>query len=339
MKVLVTGAAGFLGSSLCARLLEAGERDLRCFIRPGPRRERIEALVARHPAARIESFEGTLTSADGIDRAMEGVDVVYHLAASMTGAAADMFLHTVVGTKNLLEAVAKRERRPRVVLVSSFGVYGVAELGRGARVDETTPLEPTPARRDLYSQAKLRQEQLARQYQTERGIPMVVLRPGVIDGPGGPAISSRVGLNLFGLFLHLGGKNTLPLTFVDNCADAIALAGRTERALGEVYNVVDDNLPNCRDYLRAYRREVEALRSVSLPYPVTMALSRLVERYHTFSKGQLPAVFTPYKTATSWGGNRFSNEKLKQLGWAPRVSTAEGMARTFQALRSRTSAA
>jgi nucleoside-diphosphate-sugar epimerase len=69
-----------------------------------------------------------------------------------------------------------------------------------------------------------------------------------------------------------------------------------------------------------------------MPYPVTRAMSWLYQRYHERSQGQLPALFTPYRTATSWGGNRFSNAKLKSLGWQPIVSTDEGLRRTFAAL-------
>ena len=333
MKALVTGATGFLGSVLLTELALAGERAVRCFVRPGPKGTRLDALARAHPDAGFEPFVGTLTSQDDAIRAIEGVDVVYHLAAGLTGAAADLFLHTVVASKNLLEAVVRARKPPRVVLVSSFGVYGVAALDRGATIDESTPLEDHPERRDLYSQAKLRQERLFREYHARHAFPLTVVRPGVIYGPGGSPISTRVGLSLFGVFLHLGGNNILPLSYVENCAQAIVLAGRTARAVGETYNLVDDDLPTCREYLRLYRAQVKPLRTVPLPYPVTLAMSRLVERYHAFSRGQLPAVFTPYKTATQWGGNEFDNSKIKALGWKQAVPTEEGIRRTFASLR------
>jgi nucleoside-diphosphate-sugar epimerase len=277
----------------------------------------------------VEKAVGSLARQADVAAALDGVDTVYHLAAAMNGPPAEIFLHTVVGTKNLLEAVRARAPAARVVLVSSFGVYGVADLGRGALVDEATRLEPRPERRDVYSQAKLRQERLAREKLDPSSL--VVLRPGVIYGPGGPVVSARVGLSLFGVFLFLGGKNVLPLTYVDNCADAIALAGSRPDAAGRTFNVVDDDLPTCKDFLARYRREVAPVRVVPLPYPATRLMSRAVEWYNRWSEGQLPAVFTPYKTATTWGGNRFSNEALKQLGWMPRVSTDEGLRRTFAA--------
>ncbi len=333
MKILVTGATGFLGTALIERLLAHGDKDIRCFVRPGTSRARLEALAARYPDAKIEFFEGTLTSKESAERAVEDVDLVYHLAASLLGAAADIFLNTVVASKNLLEGIAKTKRAIKVVLVSSFGVYGVAELPGGHMVDENTPLEAHPERRDLYSQAKLRQERLFWEYHEIYKFPLVVIRPGVIYGPRGSALSARVGLNLFGLFLHLGRDNLLPLSYVDNCAEAIVIAGHSAEANGQVYNVHDDDLPTCAEYLEMYKREIKPMRSIRLPYTATQAMSFLVERYHRFSQGQLPAIFTPYKTATSWKGNRFDNAKLKRLGWKQIVPTAEGIRRTFDYLK------
>jgi nucleoside-diphosphate-sugar epimerase len=332
MKVLVTGATGFLGGALVESLLAHGETDLVLTARAGASRARLEAAAARHPSARIEYLPVNLVSRDDAARAVRDVQVVYHLAASLRGAPADMFLNTVVATKNLLEAVGTRKPM-RIVLVSSFSVYGVAALPRGTTVDEQTPLETHPEKRDLYAHVKLRQEKLAWDLAAKQGFELVVVRPGVIYGPGGSAFSTRVGLNLFGLFLRLGGDNLLPLSYVDNCADAIVVAGQARAAAGQVYNLHDDELPTCSDYLRAYRKEVRPIRAVPIPYPALKLLSAGVERYHRWSKGQLPAIFTPYKTATAWGGNRFDNGKIKALGWRQAIPTPDAMHRTFDWLR------
>ncbi len=156
MKILITGSTGFLGAALVERLLARGEKDLRCLVRSGSDRSRLTALSARYPDAAIELFVGSLASKEAAAKALSGVGVVYHLAASLLGAAADIFLNTVVASKNLLEAIVASGWPIKVVLVSSFGVYGVAGLPRNHVVDESTPLEPHPARRVLYSQAKLR---------------------------------------------------------------------------------------------------------------------------------------------------------------------------------------
>jgi hypothetical protein len=74
------------------------------------------------------------------------------------------------------------------------------------------------------------------------------------------------------------------------------------------------------------------MRSVRLPYFLTGFLAARLEGYHRRSQGQLPAIITRYKAAAAWGGNTFSNAKLRGLGWRPLVSTQDGMMRTFEYL-------
>ena len=99
-------------------------------------------------------------------------------------------------------------------------------------------------------------------YARRFGIPYVLIRPGWVYGPGNPGIHGRVGIGTFGIFLHLGGGNTMPLTYVDNCAEATVLAGLTKGVEGEVFNIVDDDLPSSRKFLRLYKRNVRRFRSI-----------------------------------------------------------------------------
>ncbi len=333
MKILVTGAGGFLGKRIVERLLVHGQMDVRCMLRDTGKARGLEEIAERYPGARLEMVAVNLRNPAEIADALAGCGMVIHAAAALKGSPAEMFMDSVVASRNLLDAVVAMAEKPRVVLVSSFGAMGVSDLGRGAMVDERTPMETKPELRDVYSYSKLRQEKLFWEYRERYGLELVVLRPGVIYGPGGGHFSNRVGLNLFGMFLHLGGSNVLPLTYVENCAEAIVVAALSAGADGEIYNVVDDDLPTSRAYLGMYKRRVKTLRSVPVPYFGLMAVSRMVERYSRSSKGQLPAIFTPYKTRAMWGGNRFSNAKLKGLGWRPVVSTAAGLETSFAAFR------
>jgi len=333
MKILVTGAGGFLGKAIVERLLAHGQNDIRCMLRDPSKTRGLEAIAARYPAANLEFVTVNLRNLGEIAPAVSGCDLVIHAAAALKGSPAEMFMDSAVASRNLLEAVVNELRPIRVALVSSFGAMGVAELPRGAMVDENTPLERHPERRDVYSHSKLRQEQLFWEYSAKYGFELVVLRPGVIYGPGGGHFSNRVGLRLFGRFLHLGGNNLLPLTYVDNCAEAIVVAALTPGAAGQVYNVVDDDLVTSKQYLALYKSKVAPVRSIPVPYPVLMWGSKMVERYSQRSRGQLPAIFTPYKTQAMWGGNQFSNARLKSIGWRPLISTSEGLDRAFAAFR------
>jgi nucleoside-diphosphate-sugar epimerase len=333
MKILVTGAGGFLGKAIVERLLAHGQNDIRCMLRDTSKARGLEAIAARYPAARLEFVAVNLRNLHEIAPAVSNCEMVIHAAAALKGSPAEMFMDSVVASRNLLEAVVNELRPIRVVLVSSFGAMGVAELPRGAIVDENTPLERHPEKRDVYSHSKLRQEQLFWEYSGKYGFELVVLRPGVIYGPGGGHFSNRVGLKLFGRFLHLGGNNLLPLTYVDNCAEAIVVAALTPGAAGQVYNVVDDDLVTSKQYLALYKSRVAPVRSIPVPYSALMWGSKMVERYSERSRGQLPAIFTPYKTQAMWGGNQFSNAKLKNIGWRPLISTREGLERAFAAFR------
>lgn len=330
---LVTGSNGFLGPFVVDRLLARGATEVRCLVLPGTPRGRLDEVASRHPGADVRVVEGNLASVEACAALLPGVDVVVHLAAAMKGSAEVIFGSTVVATQNLLEAARAADRPPRFVHCSSFAVYGVADLPKGATIDETTPLEPHPDRRDLYAQAKLRQERMFHEYAAQHGIQVAIARPGVIYGPGGPAMSSRVGFFARGLFVELGGKNLLPLSYVENTAEALAVIAERARFNGDVYNVHDDELLSCEDYLHRFDREVRPVRALRLPYPATKAIAQVLGALRAASRGRVPAPLSPYAVDTTWKKHRFSNTRLHAIGWSPRVSTDEGLRRTFAWLR------
>ena len=137
-------------------------RDIRCFVRPGNDTSRIDSIHKNYPDASIEIFFGNLAAKEDAAECLHDVDRIYHLAAAMKGSPAEIFLNTVVTSKNLLHHVS--DRINKIILISSFGVYGVADLPAGTLIDEKTPLETQPERRDVYSHAKCRQEKLFRDF-------------------------------------------------------------------------------------------------------------------------------------------------------------------------------
>jgi dihydroflavonol-4-reductase len=330
---VVTGAAGFLGREIVRSLARHGAERVRCLVRPGtaPERLRFDGTAG----ARVEVVPCRLEDPAALREALSGARVLYHAAAGKKGAPAALVQSAVVASEHVFRA-ALEAGVGRVVLVSSFGVLGVAGLPRNAVVDEATPLEPRPEARDPYSFAKQRQEALAWRWAREEGLPLAVVRPGFVFGPGQEILGSRVGLELLGLFLHLGGANPVPLTYVENCADAVVLAGTAPGAGGRALHLVDDDLPTSAELLRRYRREVRPLRVVPIPYPALRLLARLNAWYSARTEDHLPAVFTPYKVASTWKRQRFSNAAAKEaLGWSPRVPMAEALDRTFAALAPR----
>ena len=328
-RILVTGSNGFVGAKVVETLLEYGFANLCCFIRPSSRLDRLKQALERFPdGERVRLVSGDLLSREDCLKAAEGVSVIYHLAAGFDKSFAGAFMNSALATRNLMDAFLQQPQPKRFVNVSSFAVYSNLNLKRGALLDENCPLEEAPQKRyDAYGFGKLKQEELVRLYGERHQLPYVILRPGVVFGPDKRDLNGRVGNNAFGLFVQVGSSNVLPMTYIDNCAEAIVLGGLQPGVDGEIFNVVDDELLTRGQFLEEYKFCVGRFRSVCVPYAVAYGLSLLWEKYSNFSKGQLPPAFNRRRCAAEWKGNRYSNQKLREgLGWRPRVSLDRALA-------------
>jgi nucleoside-diphosphate-sugar epimerase len=336
--ILITGANGFIGTRLVEVLLRLGFRNLRCLVRSATNRtEGLLQVLGRFPHLRVKLIEGNLLSRADAKEAGRDVSLVFHLAAGMDKSFPGSFLNTVVTTRNLLDEVTQANVLRRFVNVSSLSVYSNRHLKRHALLDETCALEPSVLEREEpYVYAKLKQDELVLEYASRRNLPYVILRPGAVYGPGKPDVTSRVGIDTFGIFLHLGGSNRIPFTHVSNCADAIALAGITPGIDGQVFNVIDDQLPTSRQFMAGYRKHVARRKYLPVPYSVFYAFCALWEMYSRWSEGQLPPAFNRLKCGSYWKGNRYSNRKLKEAtGWSPVVSYPDGARAYYDYLRQR----
>ncbi|MCP3903975.1 MAG: NAD-dependent epimerase/dehydratase family protein [Planctomycetes bacterium] len=309
MRMLVTGARGFIGRSTAAAALRRGHR-VRALVRPTAD----TAALDRSNDAGIEIVRHDLRDRDGLDGHLADVDVVVHLAAAMAGSRDEQFASTVTGTGHLLDAMEAAGAR-RLVGVSSIAVYDYARPRGDGIIDETSPLEPHPEQRGAYCHAKLEQEQLMVDRAAAAGIDWLILRPGVVYGPErlwtwrlGRALSSR-------LWVLMGTRAPLPLTYVENCADAIVIAAERDDVRGVALNIVDDETPTQLEYARRIRRQRDPAPFL---VPVPWTLLRLLGATGLLARRELAARCRPW---------RYSNRRIREtLGWSPQRTLDDALA-------------
>jgi nucleoside-diphosphate-sugar epimerase len=328
MRIFITGGAGFLGQRVVERLLAQGH-SIRCLVRSNASAAELRWAV---PTAgdRLEFVYGSLQDHPDLRTAMVGCQQVFHLAAALKGTAPALFLDTVIGTRALVNAAATLPIE-RFVLVSSIAVYGTYDLQRGSLLDERCAIDSEPHLRDPYTYSKIVQEQVCWEAHRAQGLPLVVIRPGVIYGPGRPTLLGRVGLAAGGLLIRLGRGGQLPCTYVENCADAVVEAARTESAIGRAYNIIDDEMPAAKDVIRLHRKYRTPLRVIRIPTVLVPSAAAVFEWYWERSGRLLPPVFTKYRAAL-WKPMRYTHRAATEdFGWQPRVATGVALQKTYEA--------
>lgn len=308
MKVLVTGAAGFLGSRVVTQLLDRGHA-VRAQVRPASKATPAEWC------GRAEIVRADLRAAPDLERFFDGVDSVVHLAATVRGTPEAQFVGTVVGTERLLEGMHRAGATKHIVLAGSCAAYDWSAVS--GSLTEDTPLEAKLYERDGYTVAKTWQERVARRFAEEHGWTMAVLRPGFIYGPGAvPA--GGAGIPLGRLFLVVAPFARLRLTHVDNCAAAFADAAE-KRAAG-AFNIIDDEMVSAWRYSKRLFRNAPRTLRVPLPYPVGLAIAHLaaVTSRILFPPrgGKLPGILKPRHFRARFKPVRYDTRRAHEvLGW------------------------
>lgn len=323
MRVLVTGAKGFLGRAVVAALLHRGHQ-VRALVRP-------EACLDGFPwIDDVEVVRADLRAPGSLAPAFDGVDVLVHLAARVGGSDAAQMADTVVGTERLLDAMTTSATR-RLVLASSFSVYDWSAI-RGTLTEES-PLESDLYRRDGYAIAKTWQERVIRRMSEEHNWDLTVLRPGFIWGRDHGYLGG-LGQKIGRWHLVFGPSTRLPLTHVDNCADCFAVAVENRRAIGETFNVVDGHEISTWRYLGEYiRRSGGSEHRLPIPYAVALSgalMADWINRRLFHDKAKLPGLLIPCRFRARFKPLQFSNRKAKEvLGWRPPLDFAECLRRTY----------
>lgn len=322
MKALVTGANGFLGRHVVHALLARGI-EVRAMVRPAARLEELD-----WPSS-VEVFRADLRTSRDLPRAFEGVDVLLHLAAVVSGGEDAQFAGTVAGTERLLDAMAATACQ-RLVLCGTFSVYNYSAIRR--TLDEDSPLHQTPNlyARDGYTISKWWQERVTRRFAEKHGWDLTVLRPGFIWGRDHGYLAA-LGQQFGRHHLVIGPLTRIPMTHVENCADVFALAAVDQRARGQTLNVVDGPGERIWTYLSDYMRGT-GTRGWRLPVPYGLAITMVRLGFATVFRTatKLPGILIPRRFESRLKPLRFDNRKLRDtFGWTPPLDYQQCLARTY----------
>ncbi|WP_327131706.1 SDR family NAD(P)-dependent oxidoreductase [Streptomyces sp. NBC_01343] len=305
--VLVTGAEGFIGSTLVDLLVARGAR-VRAFVHYKPYAEK--GHLAHHladPDGPVEMWAGDIRDAGRVSDAVEGCDTVFHLAALIgipySYASPGAYVQTnVTGTENMAEACRRHGVR-RLVHTSTSEVYGTALT---APIAESHPLQP----QSPYSASKIGADMMALSFHHAFELPVTVVRP---FNTYGPRQSARAVIPTILAQLHAGAREirlgslspTRDFTYVTDTAEGFLAVAECDRALGEVVNLGTGEEISIGDLARALiaasGRDAQVVVDASRLRPTGSEVHRLL---------------SDNSRARDWAG------------WTPRVSLTQGLSLT-----------
>jgi nucleoside-diphosphate-sugar epimerase len=314
-RVLVTGVTGFTGGHLCERLARDGY-PVRALVRDPGRAERFRRLG-------VELAAGDLRDRAALDRAMAGVDTVYHIAALFRPenvTREEMFAVNRDGTRHMLDA-ARAAGVGRFVHCSTVGVHGDV---RHPPATEDSPYAPG----DYYQESKTEGEKIALEYMRD-GMPVVVFRPGGIYGPGDLRFLKLIRPVARGRFVMFGsGEILYQMVYIDDLVDGIIRCGTLPTAVGRVYILTGEPAVTLNG-LVAMIAGVLGVRPPRLRLPVTpLYLAGWLCELLCKPVGVNPPLYRRrvdfFRKTRSFDISRAKRE----LGYTPRVDLPTGIART-----------
>lgn len=312
-KVLVTGATGFIGSHLAERLARE-DRQVRCLVRKSSNRRWLEGLE-------IETVVGDVTSPETLRGAVEGADVVFHLAARGRALNEESLYRTnATGTVNLMKAIAEfNPTLRRIVVVSSLAVTGPSRDGKPV-TESTVPLPIT-----AYGASKLAGEDSAMAFHPR--LPVTIVRPPVVYGPRDVNLCPLFRYVKRGIKPVLGWRKRYgSMIYIDDLIDALFLVAQNERAPGNIYFVVSEPWSSLSQFYDTIA-DVMGRRAVTVHVPV-LPCTLFVFGFEMISRarGKVPLLHVEKLRdlrQRTWvcEGKRAEQE----LGFTPSVTLREGV--------------
>ncbi len=320
MKVLITGATGFMGARLAAAALERGD-SVRGLVRDLDR-------AADLRAAGVETVQGDMLDSDSLGRAVQGVDCIFHTAA-VIGDWPDRELSrrvNVEGTRQLVSLAIDAGVR-RVVHFSSLAVYG-NQHHRGT--DESAPYRYG----DIYTDAKIDSERAVFELARDGAIEAVSLRPGFVYGPGDRTLIPKILEALGdGKFMFVGdGSKQMNCVYVEDVVQAAMLASVASGVSGHAYNVTDGQIPPLKEFIGFIAEYCELPMPTRHVPPALAVAGCYASEYvgHLVGVKQAP-LMNISRLRFLYYNQAYSIERAcAELGYAPRFTLREGLPPTLE---------
>lgn len=321
MRCFVTGATGFVGGHLCARLMREGHQVV-ALARSRSKAAALEQLGA-------EVVEGDLHATNVFARHAAPCDRVFHLAAITRALNAREFRHVNAGgTKSLVEGLNRGEFRGRLVYLSSLAAGGPTRSASQPRNEENADAPVSD-----YGSSKLLAEKIIVKAGFPAGGDWVFLRPGAIYGPQERQIYEVVkGLNKLGIAIQVGPGVNTQMTHVDDVVDAMVKASDTPAAAGRRYYIVDREVWSFEALVTLIGETLgRRVRVIKGPMLVGTVAAAAVDLASNLARRPL----TPFggdklreMKAVNWVGD--SSRAERELGWTARKRFPDGLRETVK---------
>ncbi len=316
--VLVTGGKGFLGSHIVSQLLAQGD-TVRVFARPSATR------LQEQKASEDNIFWGDIRDFEAVAKAVEGVDNVIHVVSNFRKGGSDekeAYAVNVEGTNNVLEAAQKHGVK-HLIHCSTIGVHGtVLEIP----ANEKTPFNPT----DLYQETKLIAEKRVWEFHQETGLPITVIRPISLFGPGDMRMLKLFKLIKKGSFVIVGdGEVLFHPSYIDDVVRGFLLCLNNEKAVGEAFILGGEGYLTLNQLCKLIADELSvAPPKIKVPLAPVLTLATLCEQV-CVPLGIEPPLHR--RRVSFFQNNRaFSIDKAKNvLGYEPKFSVQEAIQKTI----------
>jgi nucleoside-diphosphate-sugar epimerase len=324
MRILITGASGFIGSHLAERLVKE-KHNVRVLVRNENSKERRDSIELLK-RLKVEIIKGDLLNKDSLEKAIKNMDVIFHLAAIARPMAIPDEMYFKVnegGTRNLLETCkGKRRKIKKIILMSSVSAVGQSRDGNA--VNEKTECKPI----DVYGWSKLAAENVAMEHFYKHKMPIVILRPPMVFGERDLEMLKLFKIVSKRIFPVSSNRKCMEFLYVGNLVEACVLAMKKGKA-GEIYHISNGEHYSINEVVRAIEK-AENKRVLPIKFPKIFIVSG---GYVFEALGKILHFHPPFKhdtvkwmTEKSWYSD--ISKARTELGYKPPFTLEEGIKRT-----------